>query len=632
MKLRNGPADTAQHQPAATAARQAKGTQAGTPLEESSVNATLQRVDMQARIDRSPRIVSQLRAVQAMLGDAVQRQGNGSQTGLPKPLRTGIESLSGMDMSDVQVHRNSGKPAQLNALAYAQGKDIHLGPGQERHLPHEAWHVVQQRQGRVKETVQTAGVGVNDDVGLEREADVMGARALAGGAGKKQDPRPSPSRQLATAASVQRTAAPVVQRYVTFDARQQEKVVIGRQGMAGYDIGNLDALVDALFGDKRREPEVTHILGPFLVRTADICFDSFESAALWVSTRGREPKQGAAEKSLEVEEKKEEKWKEPGEIVWAFRMEGAPKSPKQLSDVQKLVTPQAAFDATMAELTEDIQGREKEVEALRLQWNSIATKEATRRSENIDKFGKKARKKSLDVRTILTQISSKKDQFDSQIEQGEVFASRVYVDGSNIIPANKRGGTVTGLSAGINFSVGSADHASYFATTFAGKGGIVIRFALDKTEWRKWKIAKSGPQESGIGPRPPNMTTTLNDVAQPGVKYQMEESNQFFNEVVVKSIPAVVTPLPKNNAAWRPTGEELQRTVQRLAKAQLKLEQELEGSDSPDLGAERAQNDVAKQQLAKEWVPGPLESLTELYTAMNLTKNALHSVRRKTGR
>lgn len=35
---------------------------------------------------------------------------------------------------------------------YSQGTDIHIGPGQEKHLPHEAWHVVQQKQGRVKPT------------------------------------------------------------------------------------------------------------------------------------------------------------------------------------------------------------------------------------------------------------------------------------------------------------------------------------------------------------------------------------------------------------------------------------------------------------------------------------------------
>ena len=68
-------------------------------------------------------------------------------------------------------------PAAVGALAYAQGSDIHLAPGQERHLPHEAWHVVQQRQDRVRPTASAGGVAINDDAALEQEADAMGARA-----------------------------------------------------------------------------------------------------------------------------------------------------------------------------------------------------------------------------------------------------------------------------------------------------------------------------------------------------------------------------------------------------------------------------------------------------------------------
>ena len=105
-------------------------------------------------------------------------QGKANDTGMPNQLKSGIESLSGISMDGVKVHYNSDKPAQLNALAYAQGNDIHLGSGQEQHLPHEAWHVVQQAQGRVKPTVETAsGTKVNDDASLENEADVMGAKA-----------------------------------------------------------------------------------------------------------------------------------------------------------------------------------------------------------------------------------------------------------------------------------------------------------------------------------------------------------------------------------------------------------------------------------------------------------------------
>ncbi|WNJ96742.1 DUF4157 domain-containing protein [Vibrio ruber] len=108
----------------------------------------------------------------------IQQQPN--HTGLPDQLKSGVESLSGHAMDDVKVHYNSAKPAQLNAHAYAQGSDIHLAPGQEKHLPHEAWHVVQQKQGRVKPTMQMkSGVNINDDQGLEKEADEMGNRALA---------------------------------------------------------------------------------------------------------------------------------------------------------------------------------------------------------------------------------------------------------------------------------------------------------------------------------------------------------------------------------------------------------------------------------------------------------------------
>ena len=103
-----------------------------------------------------------------------------NNTGLPDNLKSGIENLSGHAMDDVKVHYNSNKPAQLNAHAYAQGSEIHLASGQEKHLPHEAWHVVQQKQGRVKPTMQMKGkVPINDDAGLEKEADVMGASALA---------------------------------------------------------------------------------------------------------------------------------------------------------------------------------------------------------------------------------------------------------------------------------------------------------------------------------------------------------------------------------------------------------------------------------------------------------------------
>ena len=113
---------------------------------------------------------------------AAQADGGAAMSGsLPAALRDGAQALAGTDLGDVRVTYDSAEPAQVGALAYAQGNEIHLGPGQEHHLPHEAWHTVQQRQGRVAPTGEVAGVALNDDPALEQEADRMGTRALVEG-------------------------------------------------------------------------------------------------------------------------------------------------------------------------------------------------------------------------------------------------------------------------------------------------------------------------------------------------------------------------------------------------------------------------------------------------------------------
>lgn len=178
------------------------------PQSQSSGESTFQFVDnrtefvaqrkLQELANTSPR-VSQLKAIHDLANNTPQAsdtsqlrassdhpsvqqqpvQKKENNTGLPDNLKTGMENLSGISLNDVKVYRNSDKPAQLQAHAYAQGTDIHLGPGQEKHLPHEAWHVIQQKQGRVKPTMQLKDkTPVNDDKGLEKEADVMGAKAV----------------------------------------------------------------------------------------------------------------------------------------------------------------------------------------------------------------------------------------------------------------------------------------------------------------------------------------------------------------------------------------------------------------------------------------------------------------------
>ena len=131
----------------------------------------------------SPVMQARAAALRAAYGPAldplppVQRAAPPQPTGLPGGLKAEVEARSGLAMDDVRVHRDSPEPARLQALATARGTDIHLAPGQEQHLPHEAWHVVQQKQGRVAPTLAVNGVAVNDDAALEREADAMGDKA-----------------------------------------------------------------------------------------------------------------------------------------------------------------------------------------------------------------------------------------------------------------------------------------------------------------------------------------------------------------------------------------------------------------------------------------------------------------------
>ncbi len=138
------------------------------PQPDASPTFDAPSVPIQAKTQDSP-----LQAFRA----PVQKK---NDTGLPDQMKAGVENLSGYSMDNVKVHYNSPKPAQLQAHAYAQGTDIHVAPGQEQHLAHEAWHVVQQKQGKVQATRQMkSNLPVNDDPGLEKEADEMGAKALS---------------------------------------------------------------------------------------------------------------------------------------------------------------------------------------------------------------------------------------------------------------------------------------------------------------------------------------------------------------------------------------------------------------------------------------------------------------------
>lgn len=163
---------------------QKEGGEATFYFEDNRI-ATVDQRKLQALADGSPQVeqTAQLQAItdHHTASQVFPSQREANRTGLPDGLKWGLEKLSGFPMDDVKVHYHSDKPAQLQAHAYAQGTDIHLASGQEKHLPHEAWHVVQQKQGRVRPTMQTRGVSINHDERLEQEADRMGQQVLRTG-------------------------------------------------------------------------------------------------------------------------------------------------------------------------------------------------------------------------------------------------------------------------------------------------------------------------------------------------------------------------------------------------------------------------------------------------------------------
>jgi hypothetical protein len=120
------------------------------------------------------------------LPDTLHHVGRGGMgRPLPEALQNKMESFFGASFGDVRVHVGPEAPA-IGALAFTLGTDIYFAPGQydptsprgQQLLGHELTHVVQQRQGRVRNPYG-AGIAVVQDPGLEAEADRMGQRAAA---------------------------------------------------------------------------------------------------------------------------------------------------------------------------------------------------------------------------------------------------------------------------------------------------------------------------------------------------------------------------------------------------------------------------------------------------------------------
>jgi hypothetical protein len=153
---------------------------------------------LQARLAQVSRMQNGAQAIQRKSGPGVEafrvplREKSG---GLPLPdaVRAKMEAAFSTDFSNVRVHIGR-EASSLGAIAFTWGSNIHFAPGQynphtlqgQKLLGHELWHVVQQKNGRVKNPFG-GGVAVVQDYALEAEADRMGIKAALTQVTRKSD-------------------------------------------------------------------------------------------------------------------------------------------------------------------------------------------------------------------------------------------------------------------------------------------------------------------------------------------------------------------------------------------------------------------------------------------------------------
>lgn len=217
-------------------------------LQRTKGNGFVQRLAVQMRTSSGDGNGYERDRLQGQWGqDALAAGSPETKSGILEKLKAGVEKLSGLSVDDVRVHYNSPKPEGLQAFAYTQGNQIYMAPGKESHLPHEFWHDIQQKQGRVSPRFQMKDSMINDDASLEKEASVMGSKALAEGQGAlPSDMQNSPPERGASsgghrlqnayapvkqASKMGSTASKVVQRWLVDDLKsgKTKKVIAGEK-------------------------------------------------------------------------------------------------------------------------------------------------------------------------------------------------------------------------------------------------------------------------------------------------------------------------------------------------------------------------------------------------------------------
>lgn len=110
---------------------------------------------------------------------------NESVNGISHSENNAVKELSGgkvdLHESGAKVETTSSSDSRLKSVGArsmaVQGQAI---VGDSRDRGHEIWHLAQQEMGQVQPTTEINGTPVNDDKGLENDADVKGAKIMQG--------------------------------------------------------------------------------------------------------------------------------------------------------------------------------------------------------------------------------------------------------------------------------------------------------------------------------------------------------------------------------------------------------------------------------------------------------------------
>lgn len=95
-----------------------------------------------------------------------------------KQLTDGAVDLHASGSKVETTSTSDSRLKDVGARSMAVGGNALIGDSRDR--GHEIWHLAQQHQGMVQPTTTVNNQPVNDDPGLEKEADEMGAKIMQG--------------------------------------------------------------------------------------------------------------------------------------------------------------------------------------------------------------------------------------------------------------------------------------------------------------------------------------------------------------------------------------------------------------------------------------------------------------------